>query len=206
MDQPDDPGGRKRKPGKPARAAKPVEIRTTDERLGAVRKIYERGEVRSIAHDPKLHEKFERARGRGTPKTGDDGYAEYARIRSNLSEKHRDFDGKAGKRIHHIDFPRKDHPKASTDTRNMLLTDKETHKKLHEATGGKGLDMYRKKEFLNHPDRGVRDSVKDHFNFQNPKSAVPLERVTKKLELKKRLERNRPPETKPPPEKKKPRG
>lgn len=200
MDKPDDPGRRRRKSsGDAPRVVKPVEIRTTKERLDAVRAIYKRGDAQSIAHNPKLHEKFERARGGGTPKPNDDGYKEYARIRGDLS-KHPEFDGKKGKRIHHVDFPRKKHPEASTDTRNMVLTDEATHKALHKATGGKGLDMYRKKEFADHPNPAVRDTVKDYFNFQNPKSAVPLDKVKRKLELKQRLERV------PLPDKKKPRG
>ncbi len=198
MDRPDDPEKRKRKTErlKPAeiktsdaKLKKPVEvkiktIKTTDAKLNKLRKIFQDDKARSIAHDPKLHEKWERARAKGTPKVDKTGYKEYGRIRSNVAKRHEFKD----KEVHHVEFPRKKHVKLSTDTHNLLLTDKETHKDLHRLTGGKGLDMYRKKTFANQASAKGRASVRDYFNFQNPKSTVRLEEVKKKLELKRRLQ------------------
>jgi hypothetical protein len=188
MDRPDDPEQKRKK-----REAKPVEIRTTAEKLDKLRKIFQQDKATSIAHDPKLHERWERARAKGTPKSDETGYGEYERIRGNASEMYpKQFDGKKGNRVHHISFPRKKAPKESTNPRNLLRTDAETHKELHRLTGGKGWDMYRKKEFADHPDPKVQDSVNDSFNFQNPAINVPLDRVKRQIELSKRLEAKRP--------------
>ncbi len=151
-----------------------VEIKTTKVRLGKISEIYRKGKVRSVAHDADLMEKLDEAKKRKRPATKpDDGYREYNRVRRKLS-KDPQF---KGKEVHHIDYPRKDFKDESLDPRNLLLTDKKTHIKMHKAVGKKGIDMFREKEFAKGESKKVRVSVNDFFNFQNPKSQVKLEDV-----------------------------